>query len=667
MLRVSRILALSLAVLLGASEARASGTLKPKGSPELPIQIQEHHVAVSILDGFARTEVSQTFSNPNAKDLEAIYSFPIPKSASLAEMTIQAGETRLEGEVVKKDEAQKAYEEERDSGSDAGLARQDTYKTFEFLVARVPANGEASFRFVYYQPLELDTGVGRYVYPLEDGGTDELARAFWEKEETVHRAFSFHLELSSSWPVADARMPGIEAAASLRKVDAGHWTADVDSEGGAKLDRDIVFYYRLEDDLPGRVELIPYRASADGPGTFMLVLTPGVDLAPLSNGADYEFVLDVSGSMEGKLQTLVDGVVRVLGSLQPKDRFRVVAFASTAWEVVPWTTATPPDVARALKKVKSMQIRGGTNLYEGIKLGLTKLDADRATSLVLVTDAVANEGEVDPRKFHDLLKASDIRVFGFLLGNSANWPLMRTIADASGGFYAPVSNADDIVGQLLLAKQKITHEAMHDAKLTLGGVRTHDVSAMRAKVYHGQQLVLFGRYSEPGTLDIRLDARITGQDQVYQTTAELPAIATEHPELERLWALDKIEAIQLQTDLGQVSANESRDAIADLGVAYQIVTDHTSMLVLRDDAFERRGIDRKNRDRTAREHEAQAQRAAAPVVSHRVDTQAPAFPQRAHSVGHGGGAIDPLTLVAALGAAAATAGSAIRSRRGSKS
>ncbi|MEZ5364030.1 MAG: hypothetical protein R2748_17245 [Bryobacterales bacterium] len=47
-----------------------------------------------------------------------------------------------------------------------------------------------------------------------------------------------------------------------------------------------------------------------------------------------------------------------------------------------------------------------------------------------------------------------MRVFGFLMGNSANWPLMRTIADSSGGFYTSVSNADDIVGQILLAKDK---------------------------------------------------------------------------------------------------------------------------------------------------------------------------------------------------------------------
>ena len=34
------------------------------------------------------------------QDLEAIYSFPIPRSASLSEMTIWAGEKELNGEVL---------------------------------------------------------------------------------------------------------------------------------------------------------------------------------------------------------------------------------------------------------------------------------------------------------------------------------------------------------------------------------------------------------------------------------------------------------------------------------------------------------------------------------------------------------------------------------------
>ncbi|HEX6885856.1 MAG TPA: VIT and VWA domain-containing protein [Planctomycetota bacterium] len=634
--------------------ALAGGTLKARGSPDQAIQIRDHAVTVSIVDGFARTEVAQTFYNPNDRDLEAIYAFPVPESASLSEMTILAGERELHGEVVRAEEAERVYAEEKDSGQDAGLAKRDAYRTFEFRLARVPAQGEARFRFVYYQPLALDAGVGRYVYPLEDGGTDDVARRFWEREETVQRSFEFHLELASAWPVEELRLPGLEASAVLQRLDVGRWQADVLAGGGHTLTRDVVVYYRLQDDLPGRVELVPYRASVEAPGTFQLVLTPGIDLAPLARGADHVFVLDVSGSMEGKLHTLAGGVARALGELRPEDRFRVVSFSEEAREVVPWTAATPEEVARALSALEGLRSEGSTNLYAGLALGMKELDDDRATSLVLVTDAVANTGETDPRRFAALMRTHDLRVFGFLLGNSANWPLMRTIADASGGFYAAVSNADDILGQILLAKQKVTHEALHDAQLSFSGVKVHDVSALRSKVYHGQQLVLFGRYAEPGPLEITLRARLTGEDRTYRATAILPPLDTEHPELERLWALDRIEHIEAARDLGELSASESADAIAHLGVAYQLVTDETAMLVLDDEAFERHGVERRNRERTEREHRAQAARAAAPRPSARVDAGAPAFPERAHTTRSGGGALDlGGLLLALLGAAAA--------------
>ena len=177
------------------SVARAAGTLTAIGSTDAPIQIRDHHVRVVINNGFAQTEVHQTFFNPNDRDLEAIYSFPLPKSASLSEVTITAGERELHGEVLPRLEAEKIYEEEKSQGHDAGLATKDEYKTFDFRVARVPAGDEARMRFVYYQPLELDTGVGRYLYPMEDGGTNELAKSFWVPNTKVEGMLSVDLEL----------------------------------------------------------------------------------------------------------------------------------------------------------------------------------------------------------------------------------------------------------------------------------------------------------------------------------------------------------------------------------------------------------------------------------------------------------------------------------------
>jgi hypothetical protein len=62
------------------------------------------------------------------------------------------------------------------------------------------------------------------------------------------------------------------------------------------------------------------------------------------------------------------------------------------------------------------------------------VEADRATSILLVTDGVTNDGIFDAAEFDVLLKKYDMRVFGFLMGNNANWPLMRLIAETSAAF-----------------------------------------------------------------------------------------------------------------------------------------------------------------------------------------------------------------------------------------
>lgn len=647
----SRLLAGLLAFASGLLPAFAGGTLTPVGSPHAPIQIRSHQVNVTINNGFAQTEVLQTFFNPNPTDLEALYAFPVPKSASLSEVTITSGEKTLNGEVLPKKEAETIYEEEKAKGNDAGLTTKNGYQNYEFKITPIRANAETRLRFVYYQPLEIDTGVGRYVYPLEEGGTDEVAKSFWQPANaTVEGSLSINVTLKSAWPVADMRAPGFEGAAVTNKIDAGNYTLSLDRTG-AKLDRDFVFYYRLADNLPGRVEVIPYRADKSKPGTFMMVVTPGIDLKAITS-ADYTYVLDVSGSMQGKIATLANGVTQALGQMRPADRFRIITFNNDARELLGWTSATPENVANAASLVKAMQPSGGTNIYAGLLLALKNLDADRASSVVLVTDGVTNEGVVDPQKFHALLKQHDVRFFGFLMGNNANWPLMRAMGDATGGFYTGVSNSDDIVGQLVLAKSKITFESLHDASFKFTGARVSETTGdLPQKIYRGQQLVIFGRYDGAGKATVALNAKLTGQDKTYTTTFDFPEVDTDNPEIERLWALAQIEQIELKEAIGQTPPSESKDAITSLGVAYQLVTDHTAMIVLNDATHAARGIDRKNQQRVATERAAQSVRAAQPVKNYQVDAQQPTYSapaphiSRPSSGGGGGGALERSDIV----------------------
>ncbi|MGE5787017.1 MAG: VIT and vWA domain-containing protein, partial [Myxococcales bacterium] len=597
-------LALASVVLFGLSTAttsHAAGTLVPVGSTAAAPLLVDHGVRVTLNNGFARTQVTQLFENAASTALDATYEFPVPKGAALADVSIQVGERTMHGEVIARAQAEQAYAAAQASGQQAGLATQDSYQTFQFKIANIPAGGQALMSFVYYEPLLIDAAVGRYLYPLEDGNTRSTAEtSFWTRNETITGKFTFDLELKSAVPVEELRMPGFSP--TVTKLADGQYSVHLEAEQ-ATLNQDLVLYYRLPDDQPGRVEVIPYRANTEEPGTFMLLVTPGIDLAPITEGHDIVFVLDASGSMAGKLGTLTESVTQALAQLTAKDRFRIVAFDSVAWELTNgYEAATANNVAAAKSAVTTLVAGDSTNLYAGLDLALAAPECERVTEVVLITDGVTNTGVVDPVRFYDLLRERDVRTFGFLLGNNANWPLMEIITDASGGFYASVSNQDDIFGQVMLANSKITHQAMHDSKLQMSGVNIHDTTDFDfGKVYRGQQLVVFGRYDSAGPSQLELATRITGQSHQYVVNFQFPAVAEENPELERLWALDMIHAIDRQRMLGLMATDQAASAIEKLGVDYQLVTDYTAMLVVDDATFKDLGIERNNQQRTAKE------------------------------------------------------------------
>lgn len=633
--RIVALVAIIFAWVFLVNESRAAGTLSLNASGDQALEIRSHEVSVTIQNGFAKTEVNQVFFNANGRAVEGLYSFPVPKDGSLSEVSILTGEQELKGEVVEKEKAEAIYESETSKGNQAGLTQKDEYRDFEFWVSNIPAQSEVHLRFVYYEPLILDHGVGRYIYPLEEGGTDEVTPQFWSQNTTVEGNFSIEVALKSAWPVADVRTPGFNS--TQLESDNGIVTQYITTNGS--LNGDFVFYYRLQDNLPGRVEVVPYKAGKGNPGTFMMVVTPGVDLKPLDQGSDYVFVLDVSGSMSGKLGTLVSGVKKTIQTFRPQDRFRIVAFNNESKELTKtWVPATSEQVDHAVRLLDRVQSGGGTDLYSGLKRGLQAIDSDRVTSMILVTDGVTNTGIIEPKEFDLLMSRSDVRLFGFLLGNQSNWPLMETVCNATGGYYRQVSNSDDIIGQIMLAKSKVLHESIHNFDLKISGVDTFDVSPTQIKkVFRGQQLVFFGRYGSGGQAELQINARVSGEEKVYSTTFNFPEVHTDNPELERLWALNRIHTLELQKSLGNQDPIESESAVTDLALQYQLVTDYTSMLVLSDSQFQEYGVDRRNLARADREHSAQQERIQRPVTNYRVDQQKPAFGENSKSPSFGGG------------------------------
>ena len=422
--RLTRIILMAAAAvgftLFAVGNAQAAGQLVPKDGSLKPLQIRSQDVEVVIDGGYAVTTVDQVFHNPHSQDLAATYTFPVPRGGSVGGFVIWIDGKPVVGEVLPKKKARRVYQEEKSAGRQAGITEQDGHKSFDVDVARVPAGQDTRIRLRYFQVAAVDTGNGRYVYPLEDGGVDEQRKAFWSEDSAVQEHFGFHLLLRWGYPVDALRVPD-RADARVRQLSDREWEVRIDhgaagaagcadtggrnrrgddtgagsvsgqtlkqqyaatkagTDGGTptaangvyQLDKDIVVHWRQQPGLPGSVDLVTYKPDAAKAGTFMLTVTPGNDLGPITGGQDWTFVLDISGSMATKLPSLAEGLVSALGKLRPDDRYRIVLFNDRARELTNGYQAnTQAKVQQTLDEVRGLQANGSTNLYQGLKMGL---------------------------------------------------------------------------------------------------------------------------------------------------------------------------------------------------------------------------------------------------------------------------------------------------------
>jgi len=395
--------------------------------------------------------------------------------------------------------------------------------------------------------------------------------------------------------------------------------------------------------------MITYKEHPAERGTFMLTITPGDDLAPITGGRDWVFVLDFSGSMEGKFQSLIEGINRGLSKLNPDDRFRIILFNNQTRELTAgFEYAVPENVQHYIHVLETNRPNSGTDLFAGLNHGIESLDTDRSSALVLVTDGVANLGYTEKNDFLELLEQTDVRLFTFVMGNSSNRPLLESMAKVSNGFAINVSNSDDIAGKIIEAASRLTHEALHDVGLSISGVKARDLTPERiGSLYRGQQLIVFGHYWGSGVASVSVNGQISGENKSYTTSFEFPETGTLHPEIERLWAFAKIEDLQNQLDYFGGDA-DIEQAITDIAIDSGLVTDYTSMLVLREERFQELGIKRLNRSRVENEQLARQERMVQGTRNNRVDTQQPMYTQPRASHGNGGGAFDPLMLLMLL-------------------
>lgn len=560
----------------------ARGLLVPEDVKVPPLAMVHHKVVVAIDDQVAVTTVEQAFRNHTDRDLEATYIFPIPKGASVNKFTMWIDGKETNGELLDSKKASDVYTSIVKRTQDPALLEYLGNGLMRMRVFPVPPTkgdkyGDVKVKLSYTSVAPKDGNAVEFVYPLKTDG----------KGTRLLEEFSVKLTIKSSTPIQSVYSP--THAIDVKRVSDKH--AEVEfAKNQATLDKDFQIFYGTSTSEIGLTPVL-YRPVSSEDGFFMLLVSPQVEsLKSKRTPRDLVLVLDTSGSMSDvKMSQAKQAVRKCLKSLDAKDRFALIAFSTG---VNPYSDkledAGSDQIEKAINWVDKLRAGGGTAIAAALDAAMDyrSKDSARSFNVTFFTDGQPTVGETNPQKVVKGVtdkNTANTRIFTFGVGDDVNAAMLDQIADGTRAVSTYVRPAEDIEAKAEALYAKISHPVMTDVKLSSSNVKLSELYAPQLPdLFHGSQLVVFGRFSGSGHAAIKLSGKLGGEEKEFVYEVDFPAKTDNSREfVEALWARRKVGFL-----LDQIRVNgeqkELVEEVTTLAKKYGIATPYTSYLVVPD-------------------------------------------------------------------------------------
>lgn len=501
------------ALAFAASQAHASGLLVPRDG-STPLTVEKQHVRVVVEDGLARTTVRQTFVNRGERPLQAVYVFPLPETAALNQLAMEVGGRRLEGLLIERQAARRAYNSIVNRNQDPALLERIGRHAFRLSVFPVVPNEPTVVELSWVESLPLVDGARTFRYPLELAGDPE-GRA---------GDLIFDLELTSSVPIDSLRTD----TKDLDVVSTSPTTARATLErADAVLTEDIALRIGIDVREP-RLDVRTY-VDGEGRGYFAATLTAPRDTvdAPVLP-RDLTVVIDTSGSMEGeKLEQAKAALRHLIQMGRETDRVNVLRFSS---DVEPFAAApvplTPENRSALRAFVEGFEAKGGTALGDAVLAGVqVPREEGRVATVVLLTDGEATVGETNLAKIVDRVREGRApRIHAFGVGTDVRAPFLDAVAVATSGRSEVFRAGGEIEERMTRFLARIASPVLSEPKLTADGIVLHDVQPGAMPVLQlGEQVLFTGRFRGDGAHRVSVTGQVAGKTLTIGADVEFPA------------------------------------------------------------------------------------------------------------------------------------------------
>lgn len=580
---------------------------RPRPVPIENIRVKTHQVETTIDGQGATTTITQTFFNPNNRQLEGTYIFPLPVEAAINGFEMTMNGKMVKGELLPADKARSIYEETVRKMIDPGLLEYAGRGLFQARVFPILPQQDLTIKFTYTELLRFDSGLVRFNYPLRTRNFCLTPPELVTAKVTLKADRALQTIYSPTHRVEVIRKGETEAVVGLEMK-------------GEQPANDFEVFYGFADG-PLAANVMSFRED-DKAGYFLALLTPKIQLAGDELlPKDVIVVMDTSGSMDedGKIAQARKAMKFVVGKLNGKDRFAVVTFSTMVRKLhEQLIDATDDNKKAAQESIDKLEASGGTNIEGAIRAAyeLAGTDAKRPCYVLFFTDGLPTMGEItDVRALAKLSgekRPGHVRMFTFGVGYDVNTWLLDTMAEEGRGQREYVKPKEDMEVKVSNFANKIAAPVLSDVKLRIDGAEIHDMHPqVPGDLFAGTQLAVLGRFEKAGKRQLVLEGTVNGEKRAFEYSVELCEKDGSKTYLPRMWAVRRVGALMDQINLkGQ--NEELVKEIVKLGTQFGIVTPYTSFLIVEDTPIASPGTPRpENRPRDGRWGEGQGERGGA--------------------------------------------------------
>lgn len=558
-------------------------------------------VNAKVTGNVSQVEVTQTFENPFAEPLEAVYVFPLPDEAAVYDMEIRIGDRTIKGEIKKREEAQAIYEQARQEGRTAGLLEQERANVFTQSLANIKPGEQIDVTIRYTDSLKFEGGDYEFVFPMvvgpryipgnpmdnsgmdNSGNTDQVPDASRITPPVLKPGtrsghdINVTVEINAGVPIQDVRSPSHQ----IRTQRQGE-TVQVQLGGEDTIpNKDLILRYQVAGD---RTQATILSQADERGGHFALYLIPALDYRPDEIvPKDVVFLMDTSGSQRGEpLLKSQELMRRFINGLNPDDTFTIIDFANTTTQLSPQPLAnTAQNRTQALNYINALQANGGTELMNGIRavLNFPPAAPNRLRSVVLLTDGyIGNESQVIAEVQRQLKPGN--RLYSFGVGSSVNRFLLNRLAEVGRGT-AQVIRQDEPTQEVAETFfRQINNPVLTDIQVSWQGEGTSaQIYPLAAPdLFANQPLVLFGRKSDRRNGTIKITGMAAGGQRYERTLSVNFDQSIDNPAIAQLWGRAQIKDLMNQMFGGETKSGV--EAVTQTALDYRLLSQYTAFVAV---------------------------------------------------------------------------------------